>query len=104
VLEREVYVPNSILDIMAKSFANVKLYVVDPQNDGAGILRKKLLTEFSTKIDNISSASLANYEGMCLGPVLGGRQTLVLIADSQGGMTSLGGGTLTHEYVKVIFL
>ena len=42
--------------------------------------------------------NLANFEGMCLGPVLpDGRRTLVLIADSQKGS-----GGLTNEYVKVI--
>ena len=42
--------------------------------------------------------SLANYEGMCLGPTLpDGRRCLVLIPDSQGGKDGL-----TSEYVKVI--
>ena len=108
VLEREVFVPSSTSEILAKTFANVKLYVVDPANDGAGILRKKLLTQFSTGIDSFFSASLANYEGMCLGPVVGGKQSLVLIADSQKGMKKtvpyIGEVTLTHEYVKVILL
>ncbi len=123
VLEREVYVPNisglgDIETVKANTFARVKLYVVDPTNDGAGILRKKLLAEFSTGIEKLEvkmmplslvvEASLANYEGMCLGPVIGGKQSLVLIADSQGGMPMklpyLGTVTLTQEYIKVILL
>jgi hypothetical protein len=108
VLEREVYVPNSVSDVTNKSFARIRLYVVDPQNDSAGILRKKLLTEFSTGVENLMSASLANYEGMCLGPIIGGRQSLVLIADSQGGMKTtlpiFGEISLTKEFIKIILL
>ena len=69
------------------------IYVVDPVNDTAGLLRKSLLCTFTT-----GALNLANFEGMCLGPVLpDGRRTLVLIADSQKGS-----GGLTNEYVKVI--
>ena len=120
VLEREIFVPpfsgpEDIATVQANSFAKVKLYVVDPEQDGAGILRKALLAEFQTGIESYTiippsvQASFANYEGMCLGPELGGKQSLILIADSQGGMkttykTSYGSFTLTltREFVKVI--
>lgn len=113
VLEREVYVPNfsglgDIQTVQEKAFTRMKLYVVAPGTDNAGILRKTLLTEFTTHVgNNLLSSSLANYEGMCLGPALGGRQSLVLIPDSQGGMnTTFMGHTfnLTHEFIKIILL
>ena len=77
VLEREVYVPSGN-PLGSRGIA--KLYVVDPVHDGAGILRKSLLTTIDTNVTN-----LANYEGMCLGPTLSeGRRCLILISDSQG--------------------
>lgn len=98
VMEREVYVPayKSKWDLMAVAdqiFTSVKLYLVDPASDGAGVLRKSLLKSFTTGWSN-----LANYEGMCLGPTLSnGRRCLVLIPDSQGGM-----GGFVGEYVRVV--
>ena len=96
VLEREVYVPKgSLWDKLQKAFSRHNLYLVDPVNDTAGILRKSLLCSFQT-----GAMDLADFEGMCLGPTLAdGRRTLVLIADSQKGS-----GGLTNEYVKVILL
>ena len=94
VLEREVYVPKGTLwEKLQGAFTDIHIYVVDPVNDTAGLLRKSLLCTFTT-----GALNLANFEGMCLGPVLpDGRRTLVLIADSQKGS-----GGLTNEYVKVI--
>lgn len=96
VLEREVYVPGgNVFQKAMGSFTHIALYLVDPSGDTAGFLQKKLLSGFNT-----SSLNLANFEGMCLGPVLAdGRQSLILIADSQGGQ-----GGLTGEYIKVFLL
>lgn len=108
VLEREVYVPNGGLFAKALgSFTRTKLYVVNPsgssskessKKSSSEILEKRLLLSFNT-----SALNLANYEGMCVGPVIYGENpqddwhTLVLIADSQGGSNGL-----TAEYIKVI--
>ena len=94
VLEREVYVPNgSTIEKLLYTFGKAMIYAVNPSEDSAGVLRKSLLASFQT-----TSANLANYEGMCLGPTLpDGRRCLVLIPDSQGGKNGL-----TKEYVKVI--
>ena len=96
VLEREVYVPKGgFWDKLTESFSKIDLYLVDPVHDPAGILRKSLLCSFRT-----GALDLANFEGMCLGPVLpDGARPLLLIADSQRGS-----GGLTNEYVKVILL
>ena len=96
VLEREVYVPKgSFWDKLTDSFTKIDLYLVDPVHDTAGILRKSLLCSFRT-----GALDLANFEGMCLGPVLpDGARTLLLVADSQRGS-----GGLTNEYVKVILV
>ena len=76
ILERETYVPSNPM----QSRGIAKLYIVDPVHDGAGILRKSLLTAIDTNVTN-----LANYEGMCLGPTLSdGSCCLILISDSQG--------------------
>jgi len=93
VLEREVYVPASIFRALSETVSIIKLYLVDPTGHPDTPLPKTLLDTFST-----TAVDLANYEGMCLGPVLDdGSRTLVLIADSQGGMSGL-----TQEYLKVI--
>lgn len=77
VMEREVYVNISKLNVWCK----VRLYLVDPVNDKGGILNKSLLASFKT-----SSGALADYEGMCEGPVLSdGSKTILLICDSAGG-------------------
>lgn len=96
VLEREVYVPGgSVWDKLQSAFTKMDLFLVDPVHDKAGILRKSRLCTFGTV-----ATDLANFEGMCLGPVLpDGSRCLVLIADSQKGS-----GGLTQEYVKVILL
>lgn len=94
VMEREVYVPGgSVKDKLNDSFTTTKLFLVKPGSDKDSILPKRLLTRFDTS----ALSSFANYEGMCVGPRLpDGRQTLLLIPDSQDGSSGL-----TQEYIKV---
>lgn len=95
VLEREVSVPGGDFIARLASFTATSLYLVDPLHDDHSPLKKTLLTRFVT-----SALNLANFEGMCLGPVLpDGRQTLLLLADSQNGS-----GGLTGEYIRVLSL
>lgn len=93
-LEREVYVPGgSVIEKALGAFTLCTLYVVDPLSDKSGILEKKIVARIVT-----SALNLANYEGMCLGPALsGGRQSLLLVADSQNGQ-----GGLTGEYLQIM--
>ncbi len=95
VLEREVHVPSGSLFKMLQARTWTKLYRIDPLHDTGVPLRKTLLAGFST-----GAARLANYEGLCLGPRLpDGRQTLLLVADSQNGSHGL-----TKEYLSVLIL
>ena len=75
VLEREAYVSRSKLN----SKVACKLYHYDPE-PGA---QKHLLAQWTTRF-SLSQRSFANYEGMCLGPMLAdGSRVLILVADSQ---------------------
>ena len=95
VLEREVYVPGGGFFEMMGSFTVNSLFLIDPLHDRSKVLQKTLLTRFYTNFLN-----LANFEGMCLGPTLqDGRQTLLLLADSQDGSQGL-----TGEYIRVLAL
>lgn len=95
VMEREGFFPKH----QYGSWVRIKIYVVDPGQTSPTdlstpisaikpqqILPKTLLCSFVTRL-RIGKMNLSNYEGMCLGPKLtDGRQTLILIADSQNGM------------------
>ena len=111
VMERELSIPKRY----NRARCNIRLFCVNPSADGAindsalplremekeAFLTKKPLYAFSTGIRIAGRKNLANYEGMCLGPRLAdGRQTLLLIADSQGRA----GKALFHlkDYIKVI--
>ena len=96
VLEREVFVPSgSLLDQLREAYSRTRVFVVDPREESAEALEKQLVIDFRTTV-----LDLADYEGMCLGPVLeDGTQTLLLIADSQGGMNGL-----VKEWVRVYTL
>lgn len=74
VLEREFYVPKAKIG----SSVVCKLYRYNPSKQ-----QKSLVEEWKTRL-NLLARSLANYEGMCLGPCLAdGRRVVVMIADSQ---------------------
>ena len=94
VLEREVFVPAGGLgEKLSGAFTTAKIFVVKPVPGKDGALRKRLVKQFRTS----ALSFYANYEGMCLGPVLpDGRQSLLLIPDSQDGS-----GGLTQEYLRV---
>lgn len=95
VMEREAYIPSQKLG----SFCHIKLYQCVPSEkcritdssvslqslSSKSFMKKKLLTEFTTNV-RLGKLDFSNYEGMCLGPRLNdGRQTLILISDSQNG-------------------
>lgn len=90
VLEREVYVPGGGVFAMSGAFTRNRIYVVEPKRETD--LEKRLITEFYT-----GAFDLANFEGMCLGPKVGDRQSLLLIADSQDNYMGLAG-----EWMRVI--
>ena len=96
VMEREVYVPSgSLLEQFRLAHTRTRIFVVDPRTESTEALEKELVIDFQTR-----ALDLADYEGMCLGPVLeDGTQTLLLIADSQGGMSGL-----LQEWVRVYAL
>lgn len=92
VLEREFYAPKRKLG----AFVNCKLYETKPSEDS--LLSKKLLIQFCTRL-TLFHFSIANYEGMCLGPSLGeGRRVLILISDSQ----SRYGGVLKDWFKTIV--
>ncbi len=104
VLEREFYVPSSKLG----AFVNNKIYVVFPQKkdkvqtgspwDDKKVLDKSILCEWRTHL-SLFDQSIANYEGMCLGPQLdNGDQVILLISDSQNQY----GGVLSDWFKTIV--
>lgn len=94
VMEREGYLPGKGYG----SWVKIKLYIVDPRTEQTvsmdtkmsdipheQFMKKELLCSFVTRL-RLGEMNISNYEGMCLGPKLtDGRQTIILIADSQNG-------------------
>ena len=90
VLEREFYVPRMKLGASVRC----KIYQIFPDPEAgftseeqltasSPFLPKQLVCQWKTRL-GLFSRSLANYEGMCVGPRLAdGSQTLILISDSQ---------------------
>ncbi len=111
VMEREISVPANYIGAECR----IRLFVVDLSEGNPIVpanvplksashkpLYKTAIADFTTHL-NFGQMNLANYEGMCLGPKLkDGRQTLLLINDSQAGA----GNSLYHlkDYIKVIIL
>ena len=92
VLEREANIPRGGIgsECICKIFetrpsegwtidSSTSLQQLDPNR----FLVKRLLFTFTTRM-NLLQQNFANYEGMCLGPLTkSGRQTLILVSDSQ---------------------
>lgn len=111
IMEREANVTKNYLG----SSVACKLFRVRPaqshQIDGSTRLEtldpnffmvKEPVAYFKTKL-TIAKIGFANYEGMCLGIRLeDGRQTLLLVADSQGGVGK--GPFRLKDYLKVLIL
>ena len=103
VLERECFMPKRKIG----AWVQCRLFLVNPKNsepllssshaidDKASFLEKQLLCEWRTR-----NLRFANYEGMCLGPVLSdGRQVLLLVCDSQNRY-----GSLLRDWFKTLVL
>ncbi len=109
VLEREMYVPRNYIGAKTRC----RIFAVTPGAgnaigegsemktlpDGA-YMEKAEIAGFTTRL-NLRRMNFANYEGMCPGPRLAdGRQTLLLIDDTQAGA----GNSLFRlsEHLKII--
>ena len=98
VLEREANIPGTSVKEAVAATVACKIYRVDPGHVQSGkTLEKHLVTRIDTRALDVS---FANYEGMCLGPVLpdGGR-VLILVADSQAGYKGI-----LRDWFKTIVL
>lgn len=98
VLEREANIPGTSVKEAVGAFVTCKLYRVEPNHTPTGkVLEKHLVTRIDTRALDLS---FANYEGMCLGPVLpdGGR-VLILVSDSQAGYKGI-----LRDWFKTIIL
>ena len=103
VLERECYLPKKKVG----AWVRCRLFVIHPESSKSiteqdlpldkevPFVEKLLLGEWRTR-----NLRFANYEGMCLGPVLpDGRQVILLISDSQDGY-----GSLLRDWFKTFVL
>lgn len=111
VLERELNITNGYMgsEVICKLFlvdptqswqidSSVEMASVDPNH----FMIKRLLLTFRTVLTPFKQ-TFANYEGMCLGATLAdGRQTLLMVSDSQGGASR--GPIQLKDWIKVIIL
>lgn len=80
IMEREAHIPNgSIIEMGLGTVVYIKLYEVDPVNDKGGILSKRLAKSFSYN----TALAFSNYEGIGFGPTVNGKQSVLMICDSQ---------------------
>ena len=105
VLEREVHIPSEYFG----AFSVMKIYAVDLRNEtqvSAGVslnddspfVQKRLVCQWRTGL-SLLDYTLANYEGMCLGPRLDdGSQVIVLVSDSQNQY----GGVLSDWFKTIV--
>ena len=113
VLEREVYVPSynasdssSMLSMLSAAISRVKLYLVDPGSSREALLSKVLVGSFYTRFPGPLSLlmgadpQLANFEGMCLGPMVDGHPTVLLVNDSEKGKGN--SYARLQDYVRVM--
>ena len=98
VLEREANIPGTSVKEATGAVVKCKLYRVEPAKTKAGkTLEKHLVTRIDTRALDLS---FANYEGMCLGPVLkDGSRVLILVSDSQAGYKGI-----LRDWFKTIVL
>lgn len=111
IMERELCIKKNYIN----SFTKIKIFIVYPISDfskmaSAGTLKehkldpilKNEVCSFSTHL-KLGKINFGNYEGMCLGRKLNdGRQTIILISDSQDGA-----GNIIYrlkDYLKVIVI
>ena len=109
VLERELNIPKQFIGAKVEC----KIFIVQPNEswqidssvqlstlDPNLYLQKELVAHFTTRL-NLIKNNFANYEGMCLGrKLLDGRQTILLLNDSQA---SSGKGPIrVHDFIKVL--
>ena len=96
VLEREVvvkpryngsYVHHQLFSVQPHLYNTCAQEAPLREQPAEVFLPKRLVGTFTTRLQMSGHKDLANYEGMCLGPTLpDGRQTLLLVADSQNRM------------------
>ena len=108
---RELNIPKNY----NRAKCHIRIYSVNPERqqpitdtskplseqDASAFLSKKLVCSFSTGFRLFGKKNLANYEGMCLGPISeDGSQTILLVCDSQ----NRAGKSFYHlkDYIRVI--
>ena len=100
IMEREAFIPagsdvGGYVDILFNTVVYIRIYEVDPVHDAGGILNKRLVKDFTIN----GALSFANYEGIGFGPTIGGKQSVLMISDSQDRYMSV-----LQDWLKVLTL